>query len=120
MHGVTASPSLVVLYAFVVHLIFVYATFDVHFQSPLVAGVERADARLRAPARRLVIFVADGARADAVFDEARGAAHVRRRPTRERRRNRDRDTWRSWGGSTRTRARSRKDGARTRWSSITW
>lgn len=79
MHGVTASPRLVVLYAFVVHLIFVYATFDVHFQSPLVAGVERADARLRAPARRLVIFVADGARADAVFDEARGAAHVRSR-----------------------------------------
>ena len=79
MHGVTASPRLVVLYAFVVHLIFVYATFDVPFQSPLVAGVERADARLRAPARRLVIFVADGARADAVFDEARGAAHVRSR-----------------------------------------
>ena len=44
MHGVTASPRLVVLYAFVVQLIFVYATFDVHFQSPLVAGVERADA----------------------------------------------------------------------------
>ena len=67
MYGVSTSKRVVVLYALLIHLIFVYATFDVHFQSPLVAGVERSTATLVAPAKRLVIFVADGARADATF-----------------------------------------------------
>ena len=67
MHGASQSKRLVVLYALVVHLVFVYATFDVYFQSPLVSGVERASTTIRAPAKRLVVIVADGARADAAF-----------------------------------------------------
>ena len=81
MHGVSTSKRVVVLYAFVIHLIFVYSTFDVHFQSPLVQGVERSRTVIEAPAKRLVIFVADGARADAAF--RRGSArHVQERAER--------------------------------------
>jgi len=81
MHGVSTSKRVVVLYAFVIHLIFVYSTFDVHFQSPLVQGVERSPTVIEAPAKRLVVFVADGARADAAF--RRGSArHVQERAER--------------------------------------
>jgi len=81
MHGVSRSKPAVVAYALLIHLIFVYATFDVYFQSPLVSGVERARTALRAPAKRLVIIVADGARADATFN-ADATPHVQRRARR--------------------------------------
>lgn len=56
--------------AIVVHLVFLYAVFDVYFTSPLVHGTEpyAADLADNAPARRLVLFVADGLRADKCFE----------------------------------------------------
>jgi len=56
--------------AVVVHLVFLYAVFDVYFTSPLVHGTEPYAAHLEteAPAKRLVLFVADGLRADKCFE----------------------------------------------------
>ncbi|KAL3460497.1 Phosphatidylinositolglycan class N-domain-containing protein [Aspergillus heterothallicus] len=57
--------------AAIFHLIYAYSIFDVYFVSPIVSGmssyrVER-DPGAEAPAQRLVLFVADGLRADKAF-----------------------------------------------------
>ncbi|KAL4787598.1 Phosphatidylinositolglycan class N-domain-containing protein [Aspergillus varians] len=58
--------------AVVFHLIYVYSIFDIYFVSPIVSGmssfrVER-EPGAEAPAKRLVLFVADGLRADKAFE----------------------------------------------------
>ncbi|KAI9736074.1 MAG: Glycosyl phosphatidyl inositol anchor synthesis [Claussenomyces sp. TS43310] len=57
--------------AMVFHLVYMYSIFDIYFVSPIVHGmrafeVERG-AGVEAPARRLVLFVGDGLRADKAF-----------------------------------------------------
>ncbi len=54
-----------------VHVIFLLSVFDIYFKSPVVdVGVTHAP-DYTAPARRLVLVVADGLRADALFSNRR-------------------------------------------------
>ncbi|KAL5335161.1 Phosphatidylinositolglycan class N-domain-containing protein [Aspergillus crustosus] len=66
--GRTGFVTLAVLF----HLIYAYSIFDIYFVSPIVSGmrsfgVER-EPDAEAPAQRLVLFVADGLRADKAFE----------------------------------------------------
>ncbi|XP_004422654.1 PREDICTED: GPI ethanolamine phosphate transferase 1 isoform X1 [Ceratotherium simum simum] len=51
-----------------VHFVFFASIFDIYFTSPLVHGMTPQFTSLPPPARRLVLFVADGLRADALYE----------------------------------------------------
>ncbi|KAK3515446.1 hypothetical protein QTP70_021410 [Hemibagrus guttatus] len=50
-----------------VHVVFFISIFDIYFTSPLVHGMSPQHVPLPSPAQRLVLFVADGLRADSMF-----------------------------------------------------
>jgi phosphatidylinositol glycan class N len=58
------------LLGIVVHVIIFYSIFDVYFKSPLVHGMSPIEKLTdqESPAKRLVLFVADGLRADSFFN----------------------------------------------------
>jgi phosphatidylinositol glycan class N len=57
-----------VLVGFLVHLIFFYSLFDIYFASSIVRGMTPQHGVASPPAKRLVLFVADGLRADKLFE----------------------------------------------------
>ncbi|RKF54520.1 GPI ethanolamine phosphate transferase 1 [Erysiphe neolycopersici] len=69
MAGMNRFKFLLIAIAF--HLVYIYSIFDVYFVSPIVSGMRSYGAErpagIEAPADRLVLFVADGLRADKTF-----------------------------------------------------
>ncbi|KAG0585367.1 hypothetical protein M758_2G006200 [Ceratodon purpureus] len=50
------------------HSLYMLSIFDIYFKSPIVSGMEPEPLRIRPPANRLVLFIADGMRADKFFE----------------------------------------------------
>ncbi|KAF5352092.1 hypothetical protein D9758_009433 [Tetrapyrgos nigripes] len=51
------------------HISFIYSVFDCYFTSPVVHGMQRFSLASQAPAKRLVLIVGDGLRADLLFEK---------------------------------------------------
>lgn len=68
--GLTADKMKMITFfvvGLVVHVVFFLSIFDIYFTSPLVHGMTPQRVSLPPPAKRLVLFVADGLRADSLF-----------------------------------------------------
>lgn len=62
-----ASSFSLALAALLIHAILLASIFDIYFTSPVESGLEPQYFLMKPPAERLVLFVADGLRADTVF-----------------------------------------------------
>ncbi len=60
-------PVYLVLVAIIVHFLFFVSIFDIYFTSPVDHGMVPQYYSMEPPARRLVLFVADGLRADTLY-----------------------------------------------------
>ncbi|VFQ88721.1 unnamed protein product [Cuscuta campestris] len=52
----------------VLHAIYMLSIFDIYFKTPIVHGMDPVAPRYSAPAKRLVLLIADGLRADKFFE----------------------------------------------------
>ena len=52
----------------IVHLVLFFSVFDIYFTSPIIHGVQEFKQDVQPLASRLVLFVADGLRADKFFE----------------------------------------------------
>jgi phosphatidylinositol glycan class N len=70
-----------IINCFFVHVTFLLSVFDIYFKSPIVHDIQPQYSPLEGPARRLVLMVADGLRADSFYeadDSLKGkASHLR-------------------------------------------
>ncbi|XP_025066808.1 GPI ethanolamine phosphate transferase 1 isoform X5 [Alligator sinensis] len=64
----TMNLHLFIVTGLLVHCVFLASIFDIYFTSPLVHGMTPHYNPLPPPAKRLVLFVADGLRADSLYE----------------------------------------------------
>ncbi|KAF4376589.1 hypothetical protein F8388_025460 [Cannabis sativa] len=67
----TRETWLVVL-GVVLHAVYMLSIFDIYFKTPIVHGMDPVTPRFHTPAKRLVLLVADGLRADKFFEPDSG------------------------------------------------
>ncbi|XP_018577322.1 GPI ethanolamine phosphate transferase 1 isoform X1 [Anoplophora glabripennis] len=63
------NKSKIIILGLLVHILLLLAVFDVYFSSPLDHGMTPLKSTDSPPAKRLVLFVADGLRAEAVYQK---------------------------------------------------
>ena len=56
------------IFGFLIHAIFFISVFDVYFRTPIIHGMEPQSSPLEPEAKRLVLIIADGLRADTFFN----------------------------------------------------
>ncbi|XP_054278110.1 GPI ethanolamine phosphate transferase 1 [Macrosteles quadrilineatus] len=59
----------VILFGFSLHIVFLLSVFDIYFKSPIVHNIQVQQGIVNPPAKRVVLFVADGLRADSLFSK---------------------------------------------------
>lgn len=62
----------IAILGFFAQLMLLVSIFDIYFQSPIINGIPDQQVDFEAPADRLVLFVADGLRADKFYEYTNG------------------------------------------------
>ncbi|XP_022879422.1 GPI ethanolamine phosphate transferase 1 [Olea europaea var. sylvestris] len=57
-----------VVLGIILHAVYMLSIFDIYFKTPIVHGMDPVTPRFTAPAKRLVLLIADGLRADKFFE----------------------------------------------------
>ncbi|CAG9859115.1 unnamed protein product [Phyllotreta striolata] len=65
----TGKKYKIILSGIVIHALLLLAVFEVYFSSPLEHGMQPVKSTTNPPAKRLILFVADGLRAQAMFED---------------------------------------------------
>lgn len=56
------SQVFIILWGFIMHIILLWGVLDANFHSPIIQGLPVINAPTGAPAKRILVFVADGLR----------------------------------------------------------